>query len=150
MKKYTIYLLAIITLFAVSCNNDCSENVDAPESPSIFVNFIDSSSNHNVFTDSIYFAGETTVKNYLEKDISFSILDSLNVMHVVLENEVILNDTIFVTLNNSELATTKEIKILYATEKKEEECYTLYKTTNVAVLDYENELLNDIYQIKVD
>jgi len=150
MKKYTIYLLAIITLLITSCNNDCSENVDAPESPSIFMNFIDLSSNQNVFTDSIFFAGETTVKDYLEKDIPFSLLDSLNVMHVVLENEVILNDTIFVTLNNSELATTKEIKILYATEKEEEECYTLYKTTNVTVLDYDNELVNEIYQIKLD
>lgn len=150
MKKYSIYLVAVFLVAITSCNDDCSENVAAPESPSIFANFIDATTNNNVFTDSIYYATETTVRDYLEQDIPFSIVDSINVMHIVLENEVIANDTIFVTLNNSELATTKEVKIVYSTEKQEEECYTLYKTVNVSVLGYESEVVNDIFQIKVD
>lgn len=148
LKK--IGLLVFVTILVISCNDDCSENVDAPPSPSVFVDVVNNATNNSVFTDSIYFAGETTVRNYLDADIPFSMVDSLNIMHIVLENEVIVNDTIFINLNNSIDSISNQIKILYSTEVKHEECYSLYKTTNISVFDFENEFVDGIYKIKVD
>ncbi len=144
-----IILLTITGIMLYSCNDNCSD-VDPPDAPSLFVELSDETTAANVFTDSIYIASETTVQDYTESPIPFTIIDTLNIMHIVLENEIITNDTVFINLNNSETAISNQVKILYSTIKQEEECFTLYKTTNINVLDFSSTLSNDIYTITVN
>lgn len=150
MKKYSfVAFLVLIATTVVSCNDSC-QDVDAPESPSIFVEFVDTTTGNNVFTDSIFYAGETTVKDYLDEDLPYSIVDTLNLMHIVIEDGIKTNDTIFINLNNSASSTTSQVKIIYSTYLQQEECYSQYKTNNISIPDFENQLVDEIYKVKVN
>jgi hypothetical protein len=148
MKKNIFFLIAILTLTIVSCNTNCND-IDAPASPSLFVDIIDENTQENVFKDSIYLDTQVLVKDYEENDISFSIIDNSKILHIVLENDILIDDTIYIKMNNPETMQKDSIKLFYSTEKIEMECYTQYKTNSVTFPDNENELTNGIYKVKL-
>lgn len=150
MKKYIFSLIAIITLTIISCSDNCSD-IDAPASPSLFLDVYDedSTTGDNIFIDSLYLDTQVLVQNYEEDDVPFSVIDDSRLMHIVLENKVVVDDTIYVKFNNIDTMEKDSIKLYYSTEKIEEECYTQYKINSITFPDNENELVDGIYKVKI-
>ncbi len=143
------FLIAIVVLtFAVACSDECNDAV-VPDTPSVFVSLLDNISGNSVFTDSIYLSNEVSINDEETNTIPFSIISD-SIVQIVLENEIIANDTIFINLTNSETSAEAQVKFLYSTYFEEEECYSIYKADTITILDYESELVNDIYIIKID
>lgn len=148
MKKNIFFLIAILTLTIVSCNDDCSD-LDAPASPSLFVDIIDETTENNVFVDSIYLDSQVIVQDYEENDVPFNVVFDSRIMHIVLERKILIDDTIYIKLNNPDTMIKDSIKLFYSTQRFDEECYTQYKTNSVTIPDNENELVNGIYKVKI-
>ena len=148
MKKYISFLIVIFAIVIVSCNNNC-DNVDAPSSPSLFIDLIDETTLENVFTDSIYLKEQLTIKDVEDNDVPFKVIVDNNILHVVLTDAVIENDTVFVKLSNPETLDEDEFEVVYSTEAQKEECYTLYKVSQVQFLYRESEETNGIHKVKI-
>ena len=67
----------------------------------------------------------------------------------MLTNAVVENDTVFVRLNNPETLNEDEFEVVYSTEAQKEECYTLYKVSQVQFLYRESEETNGIHKVKI-
>ncbi|MDK2772844.1 MAG: hypothetical protein KYX68_11545 [Flavobacterium sp.] len=148
MKKYISYIIPILAVIIVSCNDNC-DNADAPSSPSLFIDLVDETTLENVFTDSTYLKEQLTIKDVEDNDVPFKVIVDSNILHVVLTNAVVENDTVFVRLNNPETLNEDEFEVVYSTEAKKEECYTLYKVNQVQFLYRENEEANGIHKVKI-
>lgn len=143
-----IITIVVVALAFISCNNNCND-LDAPASPSLFVDIIDETTEENVFKDSIYLDTQVLVKDYEENDISFSIIDNSKILHIVLENKILIDDTLYIKLNNPETMQKDSIKLFYSTERFDEECYTQHKINSITFPNNENELTNGIYKVKI-
>lgn len=148
MKKNIFFLIAILTITIISCNNKCND-VDAPSSPSLFVDIVDETTNENVFADSIYLDTQVQVLDLEEKNLPFSVIFDSRIMHIVLESKIKIDDTLYIKMNNPETMEKDSIKLYYSTEKIEQECYTQFKINTVTFPENENELVNGIYKVKI-
>ncbi len=148
MKKNIFFLIFILTLTIVSCNNNCND-LDAPSAPSLFVDIIDETTNENVFVDSVYLDTQVIVQDLEENDIPFSVVFDSRLMHIVLESNIIIDDTLYIKMNNPDTMEKDSIKLYYSTQRFEEECYTQFKVNSVTFPDNENELANGIYKVKI-
>lgn len=140
-----------ITIFAfafIGCNNNCND-IDAPASPSLFVDIIDENTEENVFVNSTYLDTQVLVQDYEENDVPFNVVFDSRLMHIVLERKILIDDTIYIKLNNPDTMIKDSIKLFYSTEKINEECYTQYKINSVTIPDNQNELVNGIYKVKI-
>ena len=148
MKKYIFFLIVILSISIVSCNDNCSD-LDAPAAPSLFVDIIDQTTENNVFVDSMYLDTQVIVQDLEENDIPFSVVFDSRLMHIVLESKVLIDDTLYIKMNNPDTMEKDSIKLYYSTEKINEECYTQYKINSVTIPDNQNELANGIYKVKI-
>lgn len=148
MKKNIFFLIAIFAITIVSCNNNCND-LDAPASPSLFVDIINETTEENVFVDSIYLDSQVIVQDYEENDVPFNVVFDSRLMHIVLERKILIDDTIYIKLNNPDTMIKDSIKLFYSTQRFDEECYTQYKTNSVTIPDNQNELVNGIYKVKI-
>lgn len=148
MKKYIFFLIAILSITIISCNNNCSD-LDAPAAPSLFVDIIDETTENNVFVDSLYLDTQVIVQDLEENDIPFSIVFDSRLMHIVLESKVLIDDTLYIKMNNPDTMEKDSIKLFYSTQRFEEECYTQFKVNSVTFPDNGNELANGIYKVKI-
>lgn len=85
MKKYIFFLILSITI--VSCNDNCND-LDAPASPSLFLDIIDEVTEENVFEDSIYLDTQVLVLDFEENDVPFNVVFDSRLMHIVLEKKI--------------------------------------------------------------
>ncbi len=150
MKKYIFLLIAIVALTIISCSDNCSD-IDAPASPSLFLDVYDedSTTGDNIFIDSLYLDTQVLVQDYEQNDVPFNVVFDSRLMHIVLENKVLVDDTLYVKFNNPDTMDKDSIKLFYSTEKIEEECYTQFKVNSVTFPDNENELVNGIFKVKI-
>ena len=148
MKKNIFFLIAISAITFVSCNDNCND-LDAPASPSLFLDIIDEVTEENVFVDSIYLDTQVLVQDFEENDVPFNVVFDSRLMHIVLEKKIMVDDTIYIKLNNPETMQKDSIKLFYSTERFDEECYTQYKTNSVTFPDNVNDLANGIFKVKI-
>lgn len=148
MKKHIFFIITILSITIVSCNNNCNE-LDAPASPSLFVDIIDETTEENVFVDSVYLDTQVIVQDLNENDIPFNVVFDSRLMHIVLESKILIDDTLYIKLNNPETMQKDSIKLYYSTQRFDEECYTLYKTNSVTFPNNQSELVNGIFKVKI-
>lgn len=148
MNKNIFFLITFLALTFVSCNDNCSD-VDAPESPSLFIEVVDEVSEENVFANNTYTEDQVTVVDPDDNLVPFNVVIDSQILHIVLENEIQNNQVFYIRLNNPDVPMQDEVEVIFSTEKFSEECYTQYKVVSVNFPNNDTLEVNGIIKVKI-
>lgn len=149
MKFARLILLVTLLIGTLTgCNNNCSD-VNAPDSSSLFLEFIDQTTDENVFENEMFTSDQIVITDADDELVSFNFIEDKNFIHVTFPAGILTDKVIYVTLENTETSETREIEIHVSTVAQEEECYTLYKIDNVQFTNNESTLVDGIYRVKI-
>lgn len=143
-----VLFVALVSVSLIGCNNNCSD-VNAPDSSSLFLEFVDQTTDENVFANETFTGEQIVVTDANDELVSFNFVEDKNFIHVTFPAGILTDEVIYVTLENTETSETREVEIHLSTVAQEEECYTLYKTDNVQFPNNESTLVDGIYRVKI-
>lgn len=143
-----VLFVALVSVSLIGCNNNCSD-VNAPDSSSLFLEFVDQTTDENVFANETFTGEQIVVTDANDELVSFNFVEDKNFIHVTFPAGILTDKVIYVTLENTETSETREVEIHLSTVAQEEECYTLYKTDNVQFPNNESTLVDGIYRVKI-
>lgn len=143
-----VLFVALVSVSLIGCDNNCSD-VNAPDSSSLFLEFVDQTTDENVFANETFTGEQIVVTDANDELVSFNFVEDKNFIHVTLPAGILTDEVIYVTLENTETSETREVEIHLSTVAQEEECYTLYKTDNVQFPNNESTLVDGIYRVKI-
>lgn len=143
-----VLFVALVSVSLIGCNNNCSD-VNAPDSSSLFLEFVDQTTDENVFANETFTGEQIVVTDANDELVSFNFVEDKNFIHVTFPAGILTDEVIYVTLENTETSETREVEIHLSTVAQEEECYTLYKTDNVQFPNNESALVDGIYRVKI-
>lgn len=143
-----VLFVALVSVSLIGCNNNCSD-VNAPDSSSLFLEFVDQTTDENVFANETFTGEQIVVTDANDELVSFNFVEDKNFIHVTFPAGILTDKVIYVTLENTETSETREVEIHLSTVAQEEECYTLYKIDNVQFPNNESALVDGIYRVKI-
>lgn len=143
-----VLFVALVSVSLIGCNNNCSD-VNAPDSSSLFLEFVDQTTDENVFANETFTGEQIVVTDANDELVSFNFVEDKNFIHVTFPAGILSDEVIYVTLENTETSETREVEIHLSTVAQEEECYTLYKIDNVQFPNNESALVDGIYRVKI-
>lgn len=143
-----VLFVALVSVSLIGCNNNCSD-VNAPDSSSLFLEFVDQTTDENVFANETFTGEQIVVTDANDELVSFNFVEDKNFIHVTFPAGILTDEVIYVTLENTETSETREVEIHLSTVAQEEECYTLYKIDNVQFPNNESALVDGIYRVKI-
>lgn len=143
-----VLFVALVSVSLIGCDNNCSD-VNAPDSSSLFLEFVDQTTDENIFANEMFTGDQIVVTDANDELVSFNFVEDKNFIHVTFPAGILTDKVIYVTLENTETSETREVEIHLSTVAQEEECYTLYKIDNVQFPNNESALVDGIYRVKI-
>ncbi|MGV7105558.1 hypothetical protein [Flavobacterium sp. U410] len=143
-----IVLVTVLSSALIGCSDNCSD-VNAPDSSSLFLEFVDQTTEENVFENEMFTSDQIVITDADDELVSFNFVVDKNFIHVTFPAGILTDEVVYVTLENTETSETREIEVHLSTIAQEEECYILYKTDNVQFPNNESALVDGIYRVKI-
>lgn len=144
MKKISILLLSIITLF--SCDpSDCGDMLYSTGPPILHVEIVDADSGENVFTNGTLLASDIIVINENEDNVNFNFIDE-NDYNIIQFTPYTYSEknTVFIKIGENINA-----KVTFNVKEIKGDCNTVHYIENILVENFPYELVNDTGVLKI-
>lgn len=134
MKKYFLLLL-ILSIFTNCNNSDCDLYATGP--PIILIEFVDSSSNQNIFTSGLHQYSDIEIINSDNESVAFNFINEndYNIIQFI-PYSFIKKNTVFIKIKDEITA-----KITFDIKTVETECFSNLYIENLDVENYPFEII---------
>ncbi len=149
MKNNIIAIVSFVGLIICSCSDKCIEGKQAVPA-SFFVEILDETTSENVFENETFSSADISVTDVIGNDIPYEFVEDVNIIQLLPKTTInARNIDIKITLNNQTTMITEEINLKYNVESEIEECYTLFKITNVLFPENPSEYVEGVFLVKI-
>ena len=142
------FVVLIITLVNISCNDDCDEG-NKPTPASFFIEIVDETTGENVFENETYTAQQITIQDLDEATIPFEFIENLNVIQIFPPVANATGNSFIIKLNNETTLQMDEIDVSYDVSSSAGECFTTFKIENILFPNNTSELVENVHVIKI-